>query len=115
VGGRVGEWAGTANGRHIMDEEVPGAVVVAAAAAARALMRGQPVGEDAVIEGIARAALGVAGRFCGIVPTDWDAVPAPVRHGVAMLIQHLAEDRPGDVPPAAVAALWRPYRRVRLA
>jgi hypothetical protein len=78
-------------------------------------MRGGVAGEEAVTLAMARAALALAERFCGrmLVPRpggEWDAVPAPVRQGIAMLIQHLAEDRPGRVPPAAVAALWRPYR-----
>ena len=54
-----------------------------------------------------RAALGAAER--------WDAVPAPVAQGVAMLAAHLFDHRESDaLPPAAVAALWRPYRRMRL-
>ena len=66
---------------------------------------------------MAATAIRCAERFCGrvLVQDGWEAVPAPVRHGVAMLIQHLFEDRAGTgVPPAAVAALWRPYRVVRL-
>ena len=40
---------------------------------------------------------------------------APVAQGVAMLAAHLFDHRESDaVPPAAVAALWRPYRRLRL-
>jgi len=110
-----------------MDEEVPGAAVDAAAAAARALMRGQAAGEEAVVEEMARAAILTAERFCGrvLVPRagiaardGWAAVPAPVRQGVAMLVQHLAEGAAGGgdaVPPVAVAALWRPFRTTRLA
>lgn len=42
-------------------------------------------------------------------------VPAPIAQGVTRLAAHLyarRDDMSG--PPAAVAALWRPYRRIRL-
>ena len=44
-------------------------------------------------------------------------VPEPLRQGVLRLVAHLFTDRDGDggEPPAAVTALWRPYRRLRLA
>ena len=43
-------------------------------------------------------------------------LPAPITQGVAMLTAHLFEARDGaTLPPAAVAALWRPYRRMQLA
>lgn len=46
---------------------------------------------------------------------SWAEVPAAVAHGVTALAAHLFEHREGDAaPPAAVAALWRPYRRLRL-
>ena len=43
-------------------------------------------------------------------------VPEPIRHGVLRLVAHLYSSRDGVAgePPAAVTALWRPYRRVRL-
>ena len=43
-------------------------------------------------------------------------VPEPIRHGVLRLVAHLYASRDGQVgePPAAVTALWRPYRRVRI-
>jgi uncharacterized phiE125 gp8 family phage protein len=46
-----------------------------------------------------------------------NAVPEPIRHGVLRLVAHLFAHRDsegGDVP-AAVSALWRPYRRLALA
>ena len=44
-------------------------------------------------------------------------VPEPIRHGILRLVAHLfmARDGEGGEPPAAVTALWRPYRRMRLA
>ena len=44
-------------------------------------------------------------------------VPEPIRQGVLRLVAHLyaSRDGPAGDPPAAVTALWRPYRKVRLA
>lgn len=54
---------------------------------------------------------GVAGMAAGV-----NDVPEPIRHGVLRLTAHLFANRDGaeGEPPAAVTALWRPYRRVRL-
>lgn len=45
-----------------------------------------------------------------------NAVPEPLRHGILRLVAHLFASRDGvsGEPPAAVTALWRPYRRMRL-
>lgn len=53
------------------------------------------------------------------IASDWAGVPEPLRQGVLRLVAHLyaRRDAGGDgpeTPPAAVAALWRPYRRMRL-
>jgi uncharacterized phiE125 gp8 family phage protein len=48
---------------------------------------------------------------------DWNGVPEAVRQGVVRMVAHLHAHRDaadGGPPPAAVVALWRPYRRVRL-
>jgi uncharacterized phiE125 gp8 family phage protein len=52
----------------------------------------------------------------GIAALQHD-VPEPIRHGVLRLVAHLYASRDGQAgdPPAAVTALWRPYRRTRLA
>ena len=43
------------------------------------------------------------------------AAPGALAQGMVLLVAHLFENRTGEgVPPAAVAALWRPFRRVRL-
>jgi uncharacterized phiE125 gp8 family phage protein len=54
---------------------------------------------------------------CGLA-AGWTDVPEPLRHGIIRLAAHLYTHRSGDDdrgPPAAVTALWRPYRRLRLA
>jgi len=61
---------------------------------------------------------GAAGRVAVTcvagIAEDWAGLPAPVAQGVTLLIAHLFEARDGASPPAAVSALWRPWRRVRL-
>jgi uncharacterized phiE125 gp8 family phage protein len=44
-----------------------------------------------------------------------NSVPEPVRQGVLRLVAHLFGARDSDTEmPAAVTALWRPYRRMRV-
>lgn len=45
---------------------------------------------------------------------DWAGLPAPVAQGVVLLAAHLLSGAASE-PPAAVTALWRPWRRMRLA
>lgn len=47
---------------------------------------------------------------------EHNGVPEPLRQGVLRLAAHLFAARDGEsgAPPAAVTALWRPYRRMRL-
>lgn len=49
--------------------------------------------------------------------SDGNGVPEPLRQGIIRLTAYLFNARDGDggEPPAAVTALWRPYRRMRLA
>jgi len=54
-------------------------------------------------------------RYRAGLAAEWASVPAPIRHGVAALAAHLMGARGDDPPPAAVAALWRPFRRLGLA
>ena len=61
----------------------------------------------------------VAVRFSAGLAADWDALPDGLRHGVLRLAAHHYRQRESDasqlMPPAAVAALWRPWRRMRVA
>lgn len=55
-------------------------------------------------------------RYRAGLAEDWAHLPAEIAHGVAIMGAHLFDNRDADaVPPAAVAALWRPWRRMRLA
>lgn len=75
---------------------------------------------DAAGEGWVRGSGAIAtGRFrigyAAGLASDWSSLPAPLIQGVVLLVAHLFEARAnGGAPPAAVAALWRPWRRVRL-
>ena len=76
---------------------------------------------DASGAGWVRLTTTVSGRMrvsgsAGIA-ADQNGVPEPIRQGVLRLVAHLFASRDGgsDAPPAAVTALWRPYRRMRLA
>lgn len=53
--------------------------------------------------------------IAGLADSVNDA-PEPIRQGVLRLVAHLFNMRDGEggEPPAAVTALWRPYRRMRL-
>jgi uncharacterized phiE125 gp8 family phage protein len=52
------------------------------------------------------------------IAADWAGLPEALRHGAIRLAAHLYSHRDAadeGAPPAAVAALWRPWRRMRLA
>ncbi len=64
---------------------------------------------------------GAAGRveiaYQAGLSDDAGSVPDALRQGIVMLCAHLHRMRDGEggsAPPAAVTALWRPWRRVRL-
>jgi uncharacterized phiE125 gp8 family phage protein len=65
------------------------------------------------------AARRIAVRFIAGIAPDWAALPDTLRHGVIRLAAHQHRARESDgaapIPPAAVTALWRPWRRMRLA
>ena len=51
------------------------------------------------------------------IAADWAALPPPLAQGIIRLAAHHYRDRDtkgSAVPPAAVTALWRPWRQVRL-
>jgi uncharacterized phiE125 gp8 family phage protein len=62
----------------------------------------------------------IAVRFTAGISADWASLPDALRHGVLRMAAHHYRQREdagegGITPPAAVAALWRPWRRMRLA
>ena len=63
----------------------------------------------------AAAGTSVRVRYRAGLAESWGGLPAPLKHGVVRLAAHFYVHRDGDAaPPAAVTALWRPYRRLRL-
>jgi uncharacterized phiE125 gp8 family phage protein len=65
---------------------------------------------------------GAAGRlritYTAGMAVDFVDVPEALRHGIIQLAGHLLRERDrerGVEPPASVAALWRPWRRLRIA
>lgn len=55
-------------------------------------------------------------RYTAGMATNWDELDVALRHAVLRLAAHLYQHRDDDqaAPPAAVAALLRPWRRVLL-
>jgi uncharacterized phiE125 gp8 family phage protein len=63
------------------------------------------------------AAVSVRVRFAAGLAGSWAQVPEPIRYGVIRMVAHLYAHRDAaraEGPPAAVTALWRPWRRLRL-
>lgn len=60
----------------------------------------------------------IAVRFSAGLAPDWETLPAALRHGIIRLAAYNYRQRESEgdkpVPPAAVAALWSPWRRYRL-
>ena len=60
----------------------------------------------------------IAVRFIAGLAADWDSLPEPLRHGIIRLAAHQHREREtsgsAPQPPAAVVALWQPWRRMRL-
>jgi len=80
---------------------------------------------DLAADGAGRVRLGradlpqrIAVRFFAGLAAAWADLPEALHQGTIRLAAHLhraRDDNPGEGIPAAVAALWRPWRRVRLA
>ena len=76
---------------------------------------------DAAGAGWVRAVSTGAGQLkvhytCGLA-ASWDELAEPLAQGIVRLAAHLYTHRSGaddPGPPAAVTALWRPYRRMRI-
>lgn len=59
----------------------------------------------------------VAVRYTAGLSPAWELLPEALRHGVIRLAAHHWRERDtaaDAAPPAVVAALWRPWRRMRL-
>ncbi|GGB30378.1 hypothetical protein GCM10011380_19830 [Sphingomonas metalli] len=70
-----------------------------------------------IVEGVGRVRLpaGVTAlvAYRAGLAARWNALPAGLAHGVTLLAVHWWENRQADAAlPTAVAALWRPFRRL---
>jgi uncharacterized phiE125 gp8 family phage protein len=57
-------------------------------------------------------------RYTAGQAADWNGIAEPLREGIARMAAHLYAHREGGeaaAVPAAVTALWRPWRRMRIA
>lgn len=76
-------------------------------------------GDGQVRIGNPGAAGRIAVRFEAGIAADWASLPDALRHGVIRLAVHLYRSRESGtaeaLPPAAIGALWRPWRRMRVA
>ncbi|WP_346729392.1 head-tail connector protein [Qipengyuania pacifica] len=73
-------------------------------------------GEDALLLRLLDTAWQICARFTGHGAAEWNALDETLRHGIVRFAAHQYRERDeGTAPlPAAIAALWRPYRPVRL-
>lgn len=76
--------------------------------------------EDTTLTALLHTALEACEAHTGeTLPEEWDDVPQALRHGTIRLAAHLYRRRDDEAdsatPPASVAALWRPWRRLHLA
>jgi uncharacterized phiE125 gp8 family phage protein len=104
-------------------QSISGVTGIAAEGASFALpITGYAIDIDGAGDGWVRVTQpGAAGRidvaFTAGAASSWGAISDPLRHGILRLTAHLHANRDnvGDAgPPAAVAALWRPWRRMQL-
>jgi uncharacterized phage protein (predicted DNA packaging) len=73
--------------------------------------------EDALLLRLLETAWQVCLRFTGLAATGWTDLDPALRQGIVRFAAHQFRERDtrdADAPPAAVAALWRPFRTVRL-
>ena len=73
-------------------------------------------GEDALLLRLLDTAWQICARFTGHGAAEWNALDETLRHGIVRFAAHQYRERDeGTAPlPAAIAALWRPYRPGRL-
>lgn len=103
--------------RRSVEEPMPGLVAWQALAATPVvtILSGGENAIDRDGRGWVRMQEAATVRYRAGLAEAWDSLPPEIAHGVVIMGAHLFDNRDAAaVPPAAVAALWRPYRRMRL-
>ena len=92
-------------------------------------LSGQPLGElkqwlaistaseDALLLRLLETAWQICLQFTGIAATQWTELDEALRHGIVRFAANQYRERDagaGEPLPAAITALWRPWRMVRL-
>ena len=73
--------------------------------------------DDALLVRLLEAACQMCFQFTRIEPAEWTALDSGLRHGIVRFAAHQYRQRDtGEEAqiPASVAALWRPWRSLRL-
>lgn len=74
--------------------------------------------EDDLLTRLLMVAFETCSAFVGdALPQDWSAVPPSLNEGIVRFAAHLYRERGeggAKEPPAAVSALWRPFRALSL-
>lgn len=102
---------------RIVEERLAGATVWQALSVVpvRAILSEAGGEIDRDRRGWVRTGEAVVMRYRAGLADGWATLPPEIAHGVAIMGAHLFDNREAAaVPPAAVAALWRPWRRMRL-
>lgn len=100
-----------------VEDSLPGSVAwqPLSATPVRAILSGGEAAIDRDGCGWVRTGDALTMRYRAGIAQDWAGLPPEIAHGVAIMGAHLFDNRDAAaVPPAAVAALWRPWRRMRL-
>ena len=74
-------------------------------------------GEDALLLRLLESAWQVCLQFTGSEAAEWAELDPALRHGIVRFAAHQYRERdegPAERLPSAIAALWRPYRELRL-
>lgn len=100
----------------MMSGTVSASVLAGVGEGARLYLRMTDGAEPEVVAAAAGAACACGQAFLAAdLAVAWDAVPAGVAQGLVLLCAHLVEHREANaMPPLAIAALWRPFRVMRL-
>lgn len=99
--------------QHVASVALDGTRTVLATSAYSVDIDGRGDGWIRVMQAIAARRVEV--DFTAGMAADWASLPDALRQGVVRLAAHMFAERESDAPPAIVTALWRPWRRMRLA